>query len=1418
MPAVFISYRQTNDQQRARVRLLGEELRSKGLEVRLDQFFLDEHPGGPNDGWDKWSSDCALSSERVLIVGTRDWFDCFEKRQLPGTGLGAACEADDLRLRIYEAGGVVEGIRVVLFDDADAQYIPAKLKRYHRFHAERDLDNIQRWVLDQVLCIVARAGAAPPPLPAEPPVAFPVFKGLMAYGRKDAAWFFGREREIDEYLALLAHPQHQTLLLRGRSGVGKSSIMLAGVLPRLPGRRGAKVRHYLFMAAGADPYLELARAVNQRALSTQQLPAAALAARADALASHPREVVRLLEREIASDARRVLYIDQLEELLVDASRDAAERGRQVQRKLAFVQALQAFLDHEPARNVVAASLREDYAEQLAGRADDQLFEAITRVFERGMVRWLRLPDHDTVLDRMVQGPCERAGFDVQPELLSALRLDARELPGWPPLVNACLQEMVEQHVQRSAGPALQRRLTLAQYEAVGGLGEVIRRRARMVEHGLGTVDRALLPQLFERLVRIDSDTCLPTKDRLPASEVPAQMAPLVHGLLRERLLSDEGTLALAHDALFTGWPMLARWIERNREALLDRQDFIGRARLWHAMQRPERKLGRETDYGDGFGLVRPGAAEAARRDLLVHEWLGASNRQQLLRHLGVQEADPEVWRLPRLLRQNVRLSNEQLQQIEAPDRCFYYAMCPEAIPPEALPPPASASPSAEGAGGELASPAEAASSMAAQFGGGDDPSRRLDFFQPTHLSLTMGRTARYTLAHFAALAGQVDVLQRLLALGLDLWVTAANGGNLMHAAATGNQPAVAQLLLAQLPDAAALMLACTTDRRRTPLHNAAIQGHLEMVQLLLSTAPADAPLDVPDLHGWTALLMAAAQGHQPVVDALLASGRATTGHRRDEGVGAVGVAIGNNRFDLALHLVAQLPAQDAVEDAPRAQPGWSVLIHLIEQWTETADPTARGQIEQLMDVLLLRGADAERVSADAAALPLLALAAQRGALPLLKRLIQQGAQPGRVDARGWTALERALAAGQPDTAARLLDEADWPARLLAWGGDADGGPPSALQLAARQGLFDATERLAEALPAEALARHAPAPLIASLLDLRADDPLRLECGRVAAWLMAAGAAPPRWYTPAADVACRLVGLQPAPALHLALQRLPPNGWPGGPPVIDGQWQPMGEAAVGALEYLRAQGLIEAQALERADPLGARRMELPWYDDVDLAELALGQFDTPARWLLLREGKHWRLLDGTSPPLHALNQRRLRPLDAVLALEYLVFFCAIVHGNDGAFRVLRQPGRITWAQQADAALQAQCDALWRAPRLLAVPPPAEAAVDAGFRYECQMKYANALFISELQVLPSGMVRMLRDQPFAADLPVLDERMRDGCWMLSPRAPLKPDQRLQVATRIDDGPDGPVVVVDRPALASVPAPASTGGLADSGDAAS
>jgi tetratricopeptide (TPR) repeat protein len=209
MPTVFLSYRQTDDRHRQRVRAFGDQLRSCGIDVTLDQFFLDDNPGGPAEGWDKWSSDRALKSDNVLIIGSRAWFECFEKTQPPGTGLGAACEADDLRHRIYEAGGIINDIRVVLFDDADAAYIPGKLKRYHRFHADRDLANIVRWLGGSV---GKRDDHSTP-------------RTSVAHNLPALQPFFGREDELRK-IADALDPANRTwgALIDGPGGMGKTTL------------------------------------------------------------------------------------------------------------------------------------------------------------------------------------------------------------------------------------------------------------------------------------------------------------------------------------------------------------------------------------------------------------------------------------------------------------------------------------------------------------------------------------------------------------------------------------------------------------------------------------------------------------------------------------------------------------------------------------------------------------------------------------------------------------------------------------------------------------------------------------------------------------------------------------------------------------------------------------------------------------------------------------------------------------------------------------------------------------------------------------------------------------------------------------------------------------------------------------------
>ena len=101
MIKVFISYSHDNDTHRQRVHALADRLRNDGVDIILDR---DCGPGGPDEGWDKWSELQAEKAEIVLPVFTPEYLKCWNGEQMPGMRLGAIHELKVIYRRLYEAG------------------------------------------------------------------------------------------------------------------------------------------------------------------------------------------------------------------------------------------------------------------------------------------------------------------------------------------------------------------------------------------------------------------------------------------------------------------------------------------------------------------------------------------------------------------------------------------------------------------------------------------------------------------------------------------------------------------------------------------------------------------------------------------------------------------------------------------------------------------------------------------------------------------------------------------------------------------------------------------------------------------------------------------------------------------------------------------------------------------------------------------------------------------------------------------------------------------------------------------------------------------------------------------------------------------------------------------------------------------
>ena len=101
------------------------------------------------------------------------------------------------------------------------------------------------------------------PLPDEP------YLPLAAYGPEHRALFAGRDDDITRFARVLGRPETRVLVLHGESGVGKSSFLIAGVIPylddvaigyRFHGEDG-KPGSVLFVRATDDPAGQVAEAL-----------------------------------------------------------------------------------------------------------------------------------------------------------------------------------------------------------------------------------------------------------------------------------------------------------------------------------------------------------------------------------------------------------------------------------------------------------------------------------------------------------------------------------------------------------------------------------------------------------------------------------------------------------------------------------------------------------------------------------------------------------------------------------------------------------------------------------------------------------------------------------------------------------------------------------------------------------------------------------------------------------------------------------------------------------------------------------------------------------------------------------------------------------------------------------------------------
>lgn len=380
------------------------------------------------------------------------------------------------------------------------------------------------------------------------------YPGMLAFTERDAAVFFGRRPEVDQLADVLGRMRladTRLAVVVGSSGSGKSSVVCAGLVPRLrrnrldwivldPTTAGPDLLDRLaeeiaaaFPEGQARPsYDSVLAEVEEAAAGSGDLKRAAFPSR-----------LRSLRLALGARNAQVLWVvDQAERLLVPDPEMA--RARRLVARCALSPGL-------PLHAVL--TLRSDHLDawQTTAAAEGVAFESVPLA-----------PLSASRFGEVIEGPARLAGLELAPGLVTAMVADASRPDGLPLLAFA-LRELWDRFGQAA------QRLTIENYiDGVGRLEGCVARRADEVLESLRLPDGplGLLRETMCRMAHLGENDYVARP--IPWESVPEAVQPALQRLVDARLLvSRRGMVEVAHDVLFRAWRELREWLKARRDLL-----------------------------------------------------------------------------------------------------------------------------------------------------------------------------------------------------------------------------------------------------------------------------------------------------------------------------------------------------------------------------------------------------------------------------------------------------------------------------------------------------------------------------------------------------------------------------------------------------------------------------------------------------------------------------------------------------------------------------------------------------------------------------------------------------------------------------------------------------------------------------------
>ncbi|CAD5946635.1 WD40 repeat domain-containing protein [Planktothrix agardhii] len=407
------------------------------------------------------------------------------------------------------------------------------------------------------------------------------YQGLFHFGPENAEYFFGRTVFIEELFQ--ATETKNFIPLLGASGSGKSSVVLAGLVPKL-----VEIGHWQFthFRPGNDPFLALAQALVP--LYEPNLDKTDGMAKARKLSGYFQDntvplsdVFSTIQRNYPNN-RILLIADQFEELYTLCHDEQTRR----QFLDSLLNAFESSTHKPPYSTVLVTTMRTDFLGNVLS------YPPLADVLRTGDIKIRSMNTEE--LTEVIEKPAQKLGVDFEGGLVERILDDVDKEPGNLPLLEFALTELWKKRTRKQ--------LTHKAYEEIGEVSGALTRYADDKYSKLSEQEQQQVRRIFVQLVRPGEGT-LDTRRVATRAELNESNWSLVKELADARLvvtnrtiisqdnsqqqinIQEQETVEVVHEALIRNWGQLRKWMNTDREFRTWQEKLRGEMRQWQEMKK-----------------------------------------------------------------------------------------------------------------------------------------------------------------------------------------------------------------------------------------------------------------------------------------------------------------------------------------------------------------------------------------------------------------------------------------------------------------------------------------------------------------------------------------------------------------------------------------------------------------------------------------------------------------------------------------------------------------------------------------------------------------------------------------------------------------------------------------------------------------